>query len=178
MKIKTIPKFPDYLISSTGIIFSIAERANRGRPKKPVVKSLWKSRGYFAVDLQFKGIHYKRYVHRLILETFVGPCPIGYQCRHLDGNPLNNNLKNLKWGTRSENQMDRLLNGRDNRGEKHGMNKLSKNDVLKIRELARSKNKKIRKIDNGGNYKEIAKSFGVSPSTVGAIVRGSAWKWL
>lgn len=44
-------------------------------------------------------------VHRLILETFVGPCPPDMECRHLDGNPSNNKLENLKWGTAHENHM-------------------------------------------------------------------------
>jgi HNH endonuclease/NUMOD4 motif len=29
-------------------------------------------------------------VHRLVLEAFVGPCPPGQECRHLNGNPSDN----------------------------------------------------------------------------------------
>jgi hypothetical protein len=50
-------------------------------------------------------------VHALILEAFVGPCPPGLECRHLDGNPANNRLDNLIWGTRIENQDDRRRHG-------------------------------------------------------------------
>ncbi len=57
----------------------------------------------------------KRYqtfrVHRLILETFVGPCPEGMECRHLDGNPANNCLNNIAWGTREQNIEDNRKNG-------------------------------------------------------------------
>lgn len=28
--------------------------------------------------------------HRLVLETFVGPGPLGHECCHRDGNPQNN----------------------------------------------------------------------------------------
>jgi HNH endonuclease len=45
----------------------------------------------------------KRYVHRLVLETFIGPCPPGMECLHSDNDPSNNKLDNLKWGTRSDN---------------------------------------------------------------------------
>ena len=175
MKIKPIPNFPDYLISDTGIVYSNAERANRGRPKKPVLKSQWLCRGYWAVDIQNKSIRRKAFVHHLVLETFVGHRPKGSQCRHLDGNPLNPVLSNLKWGTRKENQMDRIIHGTDNRGSKHGMSKLTETEVKEIRDLAISANKNIRKIDKGGNYKEIANRFNVSPSTIVHIVRGSTW---
>ncbi|MEN6423333.1 MAG: HNH endonuclease [Smithella sp.] len=178
MKIKPIPNFPDYLISDTGIVYSIAPRANRGRPAKPIIKSQWMRSGYKAVSFQLNGKECKRYVHNLLLETFVRPRPKGYQCRHLDSNPLNNNLSNLAWGTRSENQMDRLPIGRDNRGSKHGMSKLTEDQAKEIKKLGISANKKVRKIDNGGDYKRIAKKFHVSKSTVESIILGRTWGWL
>jgi hypothetical protein len=45
-------------------------------------------------------------VHHLVLRAFVGPCPAGMQTRHLDGNPANNRLDNLCWGTPKENAED------------------------------------------------------------------------
>lgn len=50
-------------------------------------------------------------IHRLLLETFVGPCPEGMECRHLDGNKQNNDLSNLVWGTRQANASDRMEQG-------------------------------------------------------------------
>jgi hypothetical protein len=49
-------------------------------------------------------------VHRGVLLAFEGPCPPGYVCRHLDDNPANNDLSNLKWGTKKENADDRERN--------------------------------------------------------------------
>jgi len=100
------------------------------------------------------------------------------QCRHLDGNKSNNNLSNLKWGTRSENQMDRVACGNSNRGERSRMSKLKKEDVIIIRKLATKANKNVRKIDKGGNYKEIAKKFKVSTTAISAIVGRRTWGWL
>ena len=178
MIIKPIPNFPDYLISDSGIVYSIAERANRGKPTNPVIKSQWICSGYKAVSLQLNGNPCKRYIHNLLLETFVCSRPDGYQCRHLDSNPLNNNLSNLEWGTRSENQKDRLSVGKDNRGSKHGMSKLTEMQVKEIKRLATSANKGVRKIDNGGNYKTISEKFNISKAAVGSIVSGRSWGWL
>ena len=50
-------------------------------------------------------------IHRLVLEAFVGPRPSGMECRHLDGNPANNRLDNLAWGTKFENDMDMFRHG-------------------------------------------------------------------
>lgn len=61
------------------------------------------SNGYVRVT-----INKKRYLlHRLVLTTFVGPPPDGYVAMHLNGNPQDNRLQNLKWGTQSENCRNR-----------------------------------------------------------------------
>lgn len=58
-------------------------------------------------------------VHQLILEAFVGQRPDGRECRHLDGNPLNNCASNLCWGTHKENQQDRAVHGTGNQGKRN-----------------------------------------------------------
>jgi hypothetical protein len=41
----------------------------------------------------------KKYsLHLLVLETFIGPCPIGMEAQYVDGNIYNNKLSNLRWG--------------------------------------------------------------------------------
>lgn len=42
-------------------------------------------------------------VHRLVASAFLGACPAGKEVLHLDGDPSNNRLENLRYGTRSEN---------------------------------------------------------------------------
>jgi hypothetical protein len=94
-----------------------------------------------------------RYVHHLVLEAFVGPCPPGQETRHLDGNKENNALSNLVWGTHSENVGDQIRHGTDTRGERNGQAKLT-------REIAES----IRA--SGEQGKDLAKRYGVSQATI------------
>lgn len=56
------------------------------------------------------------FLHRMVLFAWVGPPPDRQICRHLDGNPQNNNLSNLKWGTHKENSADRILHQEIKRG--------------------------------------------------------------
>lgn len=55
-------------------------------------------------------MHYL-YVHSLVLTAFVGPKPEGMECCHRDGNPLNNHIDNLRWGTHSDNMQDSIRHG-------------------------------------------------------------------
>lgn len=110
-------------------------------------------------------------VHHLVLEAFVGPRPVGQECRHLDDNRQNNRLSNLEWGTRRENMADRRRNGlrkRGVRGEANNASKLTENDVHLIRRLRAG----------GLSYEKIGKRMGVSWQTVNRIVKGDAWGWL
>jgi hypothetical protein len=54
---------------------------------------------------------FTRKVHRLVLETFVGPCPDGMECCHNNGDPADNRLENLRWDTLSSNAYDRVEHG-------------------------------------------------------------------
>ena len=67
--------------------------------------------GHLAVSL---GRAKDKAVHRLVLEAFVGPCPEGQECCHNDGDPTNNNLSNLRWGSPTENAFDRVRHGTHN----------------------------------------------------------------
>lgn len=66
-------------------------------------------KGYVAVRLGWR--QPLMYVHRLVLEAFVGPCPPQNECLHGPGGPADNRLTNLRWGTRSENSFDALRDG-------------------------------------------------------------------
>lgn len=69
--------------------------------------------GYLRVSLHKQGKGKSVSIHRLVIENFVGPQPFEKAVtRHLDGNPANNSVENLKWGTQKENCADRIHHGR------------------------------------------------------------------
>lgn len=67
--------------------------------------------GYPTVQVGFGESAFMAKVHILVLETFVGPCPDGMEVLHADANRANPALANLRYGTRSENQRQRVADG-------------------------------------------------------------------
>jgi len=119
---KTIPTYSSYEISNYGQVRRIGSNKNLSASTKKG------KHPYQRVHLCKDGKAKYLLVHRLVLEAFVGPCPPGYQCLHLDNNPRNNRLDNLKWGTPKENHSTI-----DRTGEKNGRAKLTSADVKYIR---------------------------------------------
>jgi hypothetical protein len=58
------------------------------------------------------------FVHQLVAAAFLGPRPDGLEVRHLDGDPLNNAVSNLAYGTRLENIQDKKRHGTDHNAKK------------------------------------------------------------
>ena len=100
-----------------------------------------------------------KYVHHLVLETFIGPRPKGQEARHLDGKVENNTLSNLQWSTHAENAADQILHGTDTRGERNGQAKLSFADADFIRSS-----------HEPGNI--LAHRYGVSEATICRVRKG------
>ena len=149
-----------YAVTEDGRVFSFKEWCGSSFREK----SQKTHNGYRLVGF---GSSVNRAVHRVVLETFVGPCPEGQECRHLDGDKHNNHLDNLKWGTRSENILDRVEHGTHNRGSNCGTSKLSEEDVRRIVDLLQTTNK---------SHREIANDFPVTRTTVSNINTGKRWK--
>ena len=97
---KPIVGFPGYEVSDAGRIKSF-RRNIQGKILKPYITGPRKN--YLEVMLGRDGCLVRRKVHRLVLETFVGPCPTNYEAGHMDGNSMNNHVNNLAWITPSEN---------------------------------------------------------------------------
>lgn len=68
--------------------------------------------GYLVVTFNVNGRKETRRIHRLVLEAFVGPAPLGTFGCHVDGDPANNRLSNLRWDTQANNLRDVVSHGR------------------------------------------------------------------
>jgi hypothetical protein len=57
---------------------------------------------------EYGGTEAYPHVHKLVLEAFTGqPRPEGMVCCHVNGNPSDNRLENLRWGTLRDNAADK-----------------------------------------------------------------------
>ena len=100
-------------------------------------------------------------VHKLVMRTFVGETPEGMEILHINGNPKDNRLENLRYGTRTENILDVYYQGGKWR-------KLSMEDVQQIRFG----------LCTGIKGSELSRMYGVSSSVISAIKKGRSYSWL
>lgn len=163
---RQIAGFCNYFVTKSGEVRSRRGRWGRGCWLKPRINSA----GYPGVTL-YNSARKKvdAHIHRLVLETYVGPCPEGMECRHLDGNPANNHLDNLKWGTHQENCMDAVKHGTASglrKGEDKGGCKLTEQQVETILIAHR---------DGTHTRKELAAYLDINYWTICDIVSRRRW---
>ena len=82
------------------------------------------------------------------------------ECLHIDGDSTNNNLLNLKWGTRSENQKMRVY---------YGGRKVSVEDIRFIQQHGH---------DYHGVQRDFAELFRVSRAIIANIVTERSYGYL
>ena len=169
---KEIPGFPGYYATKDGRIWS--ERFCHSTRKGWLHPKVKKDAGYLSVVLRRDGKKYYRRVSRLVLETFVGPCPPGMEaCHDPDPNPANNHLGNLRWDTHKANQEDAVSHGTATclrcRGERCNLSKLAEADVRLVMHLYTVE---------GWTQAALADRFNVTPQAISAITRRKAWRFL
>jgi hypothetical protein len=163
---RIVPDFPAYCVTRDGTVWSRYRKGSNQfsevwKPKSPFVAN----RGHLRVALH--GDTSKQYfVHVLVLECFVGPRPEGMQCCHINGNPKDNRLENLRWGTPESNWDDKREHGTATIGTKQTQAKIRESDVLEIFRLR----------SEGFKLKDIAARFSISIAKVHQILAGKNWK--
>lgn len=93
-----------YEVSDSGRVRSFKRPSRQGA----ILSQGWKGNlKYKVVVLSKKGAKTHLKIHRLVLETFIGPCPNGMEACHNNGINTDNRLSNLRWDTHSENLRDK-----------------------------------------------------------------------
>lgn len=91
-----------YQVSNLGRVRSFFSRWGKRKYPK-IMKGSIDSHGYVQVTIRINGKSKLMLVHRLVAKTFI-PNPLNLEMvNHKDENPLNNNIDNLEWCTRSYN---------------------------------------------------------------------------
>jgi len=141
--------------------YGIAERLRRARAG---------TGGYLYLTLSGASGRRTTKVHKIVLEAFVGPCPEGMVARHLNGDPADCRLSNLRYGTPGENRQDQVRHGTarggaPSPGDRNGNAKLTELQVLEIRHRHAA----------GELKSALSRAYGISDVSVGHIVRRKTW---
>lgn len=162
---KPIDFAPGYEVSDRGRIRSFMPK--NGFPIPHLRHPFVDRDGHHVLTLRVNKKSHFRSVHRLVALAFLGNPPTGKnEVCHKDGNPSNNRLGNLKWGSTADNTADRIRHGRTFRGERKIVQRLTKADAARAHELR----------SEGLGLQEIADELKVSFSHVSAIIGGRRWR--
>ena len=157
---KPYPNNKKYLVSLCGDVWST-------RAKK-LMKTHPDNCGYIHISFYKKGKRTTRLLHRVVLETFRGPCPEGMEALHNDGNKKNNSLFNLRWGTKEENMEDVKNYYLKKGGQKNAQAKLTPHQVREVRRMC----------NIGLSQRYIAEIFGIDKSAISRINSRKIYRWV
>jgi hypothetical protein len=137
-----------------------------------ILKQRRAGQGYTCVMLYKDGVGKNQYTHHLVMRSFVGPCPDGFNINHNDGNKKNNVRTNLEYVTFSENSEHAYRIGLrapiDPTGERNGNASLTEAQAITI----------ATRLHQGERPCDVAKDLGVSPGPVYDISSRRKWKHL
>ena len=167
---KSIPNFPGYEVSDLGEVRSW-HSANGRTPHTETTKprklnpATYVDSDYLRVSLKCpnSGKFIVRRVHQLVLEAFVGPRPNNSIVMHLNDNPKDNKLSNLKYATNQENSDDMVNKGRSCKGENHPRSLCSDSERDSIISMALLK-------DYRGSRLEIANILGMDINIIRRVI--------
>lgn len=152
-KWRPLPGYEDsYSVSSLGRVRSETRTVKRAtgdmniRSKETSLAENRTGHKFFNVTT-VSGKRKKVYAHRAVAAAFLGPIPKGHEVRHKDGDPRNNNFRNLEYGSRSDNMFDKVRHGNHLNAVKthckHGHLFTEENTIWRVPENKASQRKNI-----------------------------------
>lgn len=87
----------------------VYEVSNKGRVRRAgrILRPGKNTRGYIHVTTCYMGVKTTRDVHRLVAEAFIDNPDRLSEIDHIDRDPSNNSVENLRWCTRSDNNLNK-----------------------------------------------------------------------
>lgn len=161
-QLRPIPGHPGYLAGADGTIWS-TKVSLVPRQMSTFIRG---RQGHLGVNLTQDGKYRMHSVHRLIALAWIGEAPSGHVVMHLDDCPSHNEVVNLAYGLPKDNSGQMVARGRQASGDRHGMAKLCRDQVIEIRRLS----------NEGRTGKSLAEEFRMSRSQVSEIIRGISWR--
>ena len=173
LTMKPIPTYPDYFATDDGTIWSMKPMGNNSNPPttpRKMKKWFHPDRKRFVVTLHLGHKERPETVARLVLMAFMGLPPAGMIACHGTMGRSVDSLKNLYWGTYSQNNGDdRRRDGTMVRGENHHNSRLNELQVRIIRR-AYSRHGK-----NGISGTSLAHIFNVTDATINRVIKRECW---
>jgi hypothetical protein len=164
---REIPGFPAYRVSSRGRLQGSRSTPNGGSPPKDQSCRSWydlnpgrRKGGHLQAALYRDGKRHNLFVHRIVAEVFIGPCPGGMICRHLNGDPADNRAENLAWGTWHDNFDDAVRHGTMRR-------RVENNPDAAEMELAKKRDDVLSRLSQDESFREIDYAPGYRVSSWG-----------
>jgi len=165
-----------YEVSSLGSVRTLGRRADNERGnrngRQAVRGRLLSPSGprYLRVTLTKDGLSKRLMVHQLVLETFVGLRPAGMVARHFPNRDVTDNrAANLRWGTPTENQADRVAHGTSGYGRGNPHRTPAETEAAIRRDYGSIEGRYTR---GRMTQRTLAQKYGVSLACVNRILRG------
>lgn len=142
----------DYIITKDGNVIN--------KHNNHIVKPQKNGKGYLRVAIGGK----LEFVHRLVATIYIPNPNNKPQVNHKNGNKLDNNVQNLEWVTNSENRTHAVRHNLHLCGEQCPWSKLTKENVMFIRNNPNLSNK------------ELQAKFNISRGALQSIKQRKTWK--
>ena len=105
---KEIPGLPGYEISIYGDVYFKGDVSGKLRRRSGICVQHRNRLGYMTVGININGVKKRMFVHRLLAITYIENPENKKEIDHIDGNPSNNSLDNLRWATPKENSNNNI----------------------------------------------------------------------